>query len=50
MQETANTKALLRRSADVKFYKSHMLVMSVMVAFFTLLGAVCVIATDSPSF
>ncbi len=43
-------KKLLRRSADMQFYKGNMIVMAIMVVGFTALAAFCALATGESVF
>ena len=49
-KKDSKARALLRRSADVTYYKSHLIVMGCMVIGFTALAAVCAWAVGDPIF
>ena len=44
------TRTLLKKSADVQYYKGHLIMMGAMVVGFTLLAALCAVATDERVF
>ena len=50
MPTETDVKQMIRRSADMQFYKGNMIVMTVMIAGFALLSAVCAVATGESVF